>query len=230
MNTHYNSKYFQDRDILIPHLAETIKNIIISNNLKTILDVGCGTGQLVKYLNNNHFKAIGCDNSIEAVRFARRANGIKKIFQASAVKLPFKKNSFDLVVSISVIEHLTYKDAEKFISEANRVLKKVGYIFLVTPNWATPIRAIQGKKWFAYSDSTHIHYFTPSTLDNLLKKNNFINSIVNFPIQYQKSLEWEFPGLVSQLPLTFKKLFVYLLFSTPFSIIRNSFWYLAQKA
>lgn len=89
-NKYYNYKYFEERDVLDWHLAETIRMLVEKNEFKLILDVGCGTGKLVKYLLDNNFDAWGCDNSKEALKFARKLHK-KRIIKASATNLPFKK-------------------------------------------------------------------------------------------------------------------------------------------
>ena len=225
----YTPQYFRERDLLIPHLAQTIKKIMLENNLKKALDVGCGTGRLVKFLNASGFEAFGCDISQEATRIAKRVNGRSKIFLAPATKLPAKNGSYDLITAISVIEHLSKNEAQKFLREATRVLKPHGFIFLVTPNFATPIRMVQGKTWFGYSDPTHVNFFTPRQLARELKTCALTNIRTRFQIEYSKSIDWEFPSYFAKLPASAKKFLIYLLFSSPFYIIRNSFWISAQK-
>lgn len=202
---------------------------MIENNLKKVLDVGCGTGRLVKFLNDNGFKAYGCDVSKEAVTVAKRINGTPKIFLAAATKLPAKNSSYEIITAISVIEHLKKNDARKFLKEAARVLKSGGILFLVTPNFATPIRIAQGKTWFGYSDPTHVNFFTPRQLARELKACALDNIKTRFQIEYSKSIDWEFPSYFTKLPRSAKKFLIYLLFSSPFYIIRNSFWISAQK-
>src|SRR3989304_4817174 len=105
----YTKNYFCGHDVLIPHLAQGIIKLMPKNKLKKVLDVGCGTGRLVKHLNKQSlrsspaergaglkqsFRAIGCDNSPNAVRIAQKLNNKLTIKLASATKLPFKKNSF----------------------------------------------------------------------------------------------------------------------------------------
>lgn len=229
ISNYYDKDYFQKRDLLIPHLAEAIKDMMLKNHLQKVLDVGCGTGLLVKFMNTHRFRAIGCDASPEAVKEAKKTSGSRNIILSQASDLPFQSSSFDLVTSISLVEHLTQKEAIKFIKEAKRILKKNGFIFLVTPNFATPLRILSGGKWFAYQDPTHVNFFTPRSLSNLLVENGFKKPQTIFSIKYQKSLEWEFPGILGKLPKSVKKILVYLLFTTSFAVIRNSFWISAQK-
>ena len=228
LKNHYNKDYFEKRDHLDLHLAEALRILMMENNLNSILDVGCGTGQLINYLKKYGFKVAGNDISQEAIKRSP-ATIRKNIYNASATKLPFKEESLDLVTSISVIEHLTKKGRERFISEVSRVLKPKGYIFLVTPNWNSPFRYIQGKNWFAYSDPTHTHYYSPKTLAKQLKSHGFKNIKFQFKTIYSPPYEWELPGILQKLPRFAKSILTYLLISTRFSFIRNSFWIAAQK-
>lgn len=225
---YYDEKYFRERDHLDIHLAEAIKIFMDENSLKRVLDVGCGTGRLVKFLNEEGFEAMGCDNQETAVKYAKKL--IKNaVVKASATKLPFKKGSFDLVCCVSVLEHLIKKDTKKFLTEAKRVLAPNGFVLLVTPNFATPLRYIQGERWFGYSDPTHVNFFTPGKLSGLLRSYGFINVKLHFKTKYTSSFDWDLPGFTHKFPRPLKNFITYLLISTPFSNIRNSFWIAAQK-
>lgn len=212
--SHYNMKYFTERDYLDMHMAESLKILMKDNGLKKVLDVGCGTGKLVQYLNENGFDAYGCDSEDVAVNLAKKINRRNAISIASATHLPFPNTSFDLITGISLIEHLSKSESIDFLKEVRRVLKPNGFIFVVTPNFASPCRFIQGKKWFGYSDPTHINFFTPLSLANLLKDYGFYNP--RFWFKTNDTNYW-------------KNFVYYLLFSTPFCFIRNSFWIAAQK-
>ena len=148
---------------------------------------------------------------------------------ASATALPYKNNSFQMITAISIIEHLNQIDAVKFVKEARRVLKNDGYIFMVTPNYSSIFRLIQGKNWFGYSDPTHINFFTPRSLEQLLVKTGFYKVKNRFKIKYQKSLDWEFPKPLNNSPKFLKSFAVNLLYDSPLTFIRNGFWIQAQK-
>lgn len=230
MKNFYDQQYFEKRDFLSPHLAKTLEYLMEKNNLKSVLDVGCGTGLLVSYLDKKGYRSIGCDNSESAVRSARKINKKGTIISASATKLPFAKNSFDLVTAISLVEHLTKRETLLFIDEAKRILTTGGFIFIVTPNYASPFRIIQGKKWFAWQDPTHINFYTPQKLTKIITKKGFGNIKCQFELKYKGNPNWEFPPKVAMLPNIIKKFLIYLSYSTPLYIIRNSFWLRAQKS
>ena len=229
MRNKYTKTYFKQRDVLVFHMAETVKDLMKKNKLKKVLDVGCGSGLLVKYLQNEGFKTQGCDISPEAIKMAQIVNPKSIIKKASATNLPYKNNSFDLVVSISVIEHLHQNEVEIFLKEARRVLIRNGRLFLVTPNFSSPLRIIQGKNWFGYSDPTHINYFTKHSLTETLKRNGFLENQFQFNLKYHDSINWEFPPPFAKFPKLLKLIIIYVLFSTPISYARNSLWVFSKK-
>jgi 2-polyprenyl-3-methyl-5-hydroxy-6-metoxy-1,4-benzoquinol methylase len=100
-----------------------------------VLDAGCGCGYGSYYLaENGARKVIGIDISEEALQFAK-SHYIKdnvEFERMDAVKLLFESNSFDVVVSFEVIEHV--RDYERYLREIRRVLKPSGVLILSTPN------------------------------------------------------------------------------------------------
>ncbi|QFR39033.1 class I SAM-dependent methyltransferase [Candidatus Gracilibacteria bacterium 28_42_T64] len=108
----------------------------IPSDVKTVLEAGCGEGTLTiriakKYPNLN-IKAfdIGEEN-IKSAKLLAKKEGIKNIefFNGDAENIDFPDNSFDLVVSSHVLEHLPSFD--KGLSELKRVSKK--HVFFAVP-------------------------------------------------------------------------------------------------
>ncbi len=225
---YYDTFYFEQRDHVDIHMAQAIRLLMKKHKLKKVLDVGCGTGRLVQWLQQHNFQAYGCDTAEKAVKIAKKITN-NKVVKGSAQKLPFKTNSFDLITCISVVEHLTQKQVDMFLKEARRVLKKDGLIFLVTPNYATPLRYIQKEKWFGYSDPTHINFYTPTSLKSILKNHSFQNIQLYFETTYDSPFDWDLPGFLRKLPKPLKTAITYLLIATPLLYIRNSFWIAGQK-
>lgn len=103
---------------------------------KSVLDVGCGAGTGVKYwLTKGARKVTGVDISEDAIRRAKvRHKGINRatFALADAQALPFGNDSFDVIVSLEAIEHLS--EPEKFLLECRRVIKTGGTFICSTPN------------------------------------------------------------------------------------------------
>lgn len=129
-------KYFKVYDVLnslIPY-RETLNEIVseITGNDLVILDVGCGTGNLMaSILKKKKIKNIfGVDYSDAALNIAKEKSIFNKfIFQKVDIansSLPFKDNYFDYVVMNNVL--YTIKDNKRLnvIKEIYRVLKPGG--------------------------------------------------------------------------------------------------------
>lgn len=94
---------------------------------KEILDIGCGKGDYTYFFGKRN-KVIGIDLQNVVKEKYRNFN-----FQiADATSLPFQDNTFDVIISFDVIEHI--ENDKKMMTESYRVLKKGGKIFFGTPN------------------------------------------------------------------------------------------------
>src|SRR3989344_7208057 len=109
----------------------TIRSYIKNNEKIKILDVGCGTGYNIKIM-RKFGEVYGIDYSKEAIKFCK-LNKVKNVKIASAEKIPFKDNTFDLVTSFEVLYHKGIKDDNKALQEIKRVCKKNGIIVIRLP-------------------------------------------------------------------------------------------------
>lgn len=95
------------------------------------LEVGCGRASISSYFSQNNFDVTCLDLSAEVISLAQeifRKNGHKGNFVVGdALDLPFEDKSFDVVVSIGLLEH--FEDIYRPISEQYRILKDGG-VFL----------------------------------------------------------------------------------------------------
>jgi ubiquinone/menaquinone biosynthesis C-methylase UbiE len=129
-------------------LLQSIKKYAPKNKMK-ILDVGCGTGILMKTLSSVH-DVSGIDYSEDAISFCRLRE-LKNVKKASANDLPFENNVFDLVTCMDVLYHVGI-DIEKALHEINRVLKPQGILAINLPAfsflYSSHDRAIETAKRF----------------------------------------------------------------------------------
>jgi len=119
-------------------VLEFLKDIRL--NKKKVLEIGCGYGSLSVYMSKRGAKVNGVDISSEAIKISRRnalLNKQKIIFrQANGENLPFKDQSFDLVVCCETLEHIS--NYKKAIDEIVRVTKNSGKIIITIPNSLNP--------------------------------------------------------------------------------------------
>jgi len=95
--------------------------------MKWILDAGCGIGYGTHILG-----AIGVDLDLEALHIAKSRYSHLDFVRADVHSLPFRKESFDMIVSFEVIEHVI--DVQRYTKEIYDCLKMHGLLFISTPN------------------------------------------------------------------------------------------------
>jgi len=182
-----HAKYFTKNIIsrkLVKNFFNEIGNIYKSIEVNNILDVGCGEGFVLSYLNSikKIEKASAIDVDPDEVKDAKQNLPFCNVLEASAYTLPFKDKEFDLVICSEVMEHLEYP--EKAINEIQRVSNK--YILLSVPN--EPIWRILNMARLKYWNNLGN---TPGHLNNWSSK-QFVKVISNyFHIQLiKKPLPW----------------------------------------
>lgn len=88
-----------------------------------LLDVGCGNGKYLK--ENKHVFKMGCDRSHGLMEICR-CKGFE-VLLSDCLRLPYRDDSLDAVISIAVIHHLsTGERRRQAISELMRVLRPTG--------------------------------------------------------------------------------------------------------
>jgi SAM-dependent methyltransferase len=94
-----------------------------------ILDAGCGSGRNMVEL-ARHGSVSGVELSDASVELAR-ARGVGEVIEGSVMEMPFAENSFDLAVSLDVIEHL--QDDRGALRELRRVVAPGGALLVTVP-------------------------------------------------------------------------------------------------
>ncbi len=143
-------------------------------NYGKVLDVGCGTGDLLLMLDRKRklqkakLKLYGIDISRKMLEKARKNLGSKAIVQYGDVEsTPFKADYFDVVASTEAFHH--YEHASKAISEMHRVLKKNGILLLADLSIVNPII----RKLFYIIEPGHIKLYSKEEFKTLLQNAGF---------------------------------------------------------
>ena len=99
-----------------------------------ILDIGCGTGRLLRRMHAcwPSARLVGVDLSEGMVTRARRLTPAATIYQAAAEHLPLEDDSIDLVTSTMSFHH--WSDQAHGLSETSRVLHHGGIFILADVN------------------------------------------------------------------------------------------------
>ncbi|HEY9059258.1 MAG TPA: methyltransferase domain-containing protein [Pseudobacteroides sp.] len=108
---------------------EEIANVIHLNNSFKVLDVACGNGNMLKMLSGkNRIQAYGVDISENMIKEAKCRYPEMQFVSSNSSKLPFEDSFFDVITVCAAFHHFT--EPQRFASEAKRVLKPGGYIYL----------------------------------------------------------------------------------------------------
>jgi len=143
-----------------------------------ILDIGCGDGAMFYLFNQeyniNRFELYGVDSSEIALTIAKEKNPDVHYEKSDAYNLPFSDNTFDLIVSSDVIEHLLYPD--KMFAEMKRVGKLGSHVII-----GTPIRYTENTLDGAHQKE----YFSTEFYDFIAKVFNNIKIIQSHELLYR---------------------------------------------
>lgn len=93
------------------------------------LDVGCGTGLILRHLPKG---SVGLDINPRNIKQAKKHAPLAKLIAGDIEKMPFPKHSFDVIVCTDVLEHLI--DPEIALKEIFRVLKAGGILIGSVPS------------------------------------------------------------------------------------------------
>lgn len=111
-----------------------IKKKIDSDEIKTILELGCGTGGFGDLVNDqDRYKITGIDIFEPYLKICRKKGKYVEVINKDLTKtLPFKDQSFDAVVCLQTIEHLKRENGMKLLEEMEEVAKDL--VIISTPN------------------------------------------------------------------------------------------------
>ncbi len=108
-----------------------LKDLFKDLKKKKVLDAGCSEGAFLEYLKNEKLDFMAIDVDKNAINFCKKRGFEKNVRYGSILDIPFKENSFDIVTSLDVVEHVD--DDKQAIGELKRVCKKKGIVFLIVP-------------------------------------------------------------------------------------------------
>jgi 2-polyprenyl-3-methyl-5-hydroxy-6-metoxy-1,4-benzoquinol methylase len=128
-----------------------------------VLDVGCGSGDLLRTYQSLGWLAKGVEVHPRSCE-AARAQGIE-VHQGTVFDAPYAPGSFDLVILRHVIEHVL--DPVSFLRTAAGLLAKSGVLVLSTPNAGGLGFSLYGSCWYPLDAPRHLLLFDPRSIRRL---------------------------------------------------------------
>lgn len=122
-------------------MYEDVLQKIDERPFKSMLDVGCGTGNLLSRVIDQYddVRVSGIDFSTNMLNVASEVLGSNvELVLGDAEQLPWPDNSFDLLVCNSSFHH--YPEPLTVLMEMRRVLKSDGRVIIADPWWSRTIR------------------------------------------------------------------------------------------
>jgi ubiquinone/menaquinone biosynthesis C-methylase UbiE len=122
----FSERYERGRDAGYHALVDALTVDLVRRHArgKDVLEVGCGTGLILKEVARDARRASGADLSGGMLRRARE-RGLR-VAQADATAIPFASESFDVVCAFKVLPHV--RDLKAALAEMARVLRPGGHL------------------------------------------------------------------------------------------------------
>jgi SAM-dependent methyltransferase len=162
-----------DRDCL-DRLAREV------GDLGPICDMGCGPGQIARYLHRKGVKTLGVDLSPKMVAEAQRLNPEIHFHQGDMLSLPDEENSWGGIAAFYCIIHIPREQIVDALREMKRVLRPGG-LLLVTFHIGQEIKHLD--EWWEKPVNLDFAFYLPSEMEAWLREAGFelVETLVREP-------------------------------------------------
>lgn len=150
-----------------------------------VLEVGCAQANICLLLAELGYETYAVDIRSDFLRYSRLKHERGKIFHvcASGLNLPFKENTFDVIILGELLEHVA--EPQNLLISTLRSLSNEGVLIITTPNASSllehhktfkeakdDIKKLKAKQ-FGPAGDDHLFLFTSSELKEVVIQNNF---------------------------------------------------------
>jgi ubiquinone/menaquinone biosynthesis C-methylase UbiE len=153
-------------------IERMLMSVIGSSSAHRVLEVGCGTGHWLAFLESHGYKVSGMDPSPHMLKKAMDHVSSKDLKQGYAEEIPWEDDSFGQLFCVNAVHH--FENKSRFVSEAFRVLRTDGGLLIVGLD---PHKGCD--QWFVYDyfDGTRdldLRRYLPSQeIEKLMKEAGF---------------------------------------------------------
>ncbi len=155
------------KKIPLKFLVDYLQSSKILDTRRRVLDVGCGFGMVIHFMEKCGLQAEGLEQSVDAVDYAQKEFGLK-VHHGSIFSHDLPANHYDVVFSTAVMEHFT--NPRGALEQMRRLLKPDGLLFVNTPDFKGMVLREGIDRWFKF---VHTFYYTNVTLSSLIQLAGF---------------------------------------------------------
>jgi SAM-dependent methyltransferase len=132
----------------------------------SILDIGCSSGAFLKTMQGPRWKLYGIDMEASTAERAQAATGAE-VFVGDAMDAPFPRESFDVITSFDLIEHVY--NPPQLMERVGEWLKNGGLFVGQIPNIDAWEARLFGSYWYGLELPRHLFHFSPQSIRHLMK-------------------------------------------------------------
>ncbi len=192
LGKYYESQEYYSHDTkntgVIGRLYKLLRTINIRRKYKIvsehigagkILDIGCGTGELLNYFQKKNWECYGIEPNVPARKFAQAHYRLKVEEEQGLQNMPVE--SFDIISMWHVLEHVP--DINERMERVKQLLKKEGFLIIALPNLSSRDAGFYGTYWAGLDVPRHLSHFSPVAFTNLAKKHD-LQIVRTLPLKF----------------------------------------------
>ena len=161
---------------------QVIKNYSVKKKVKMIndlsirkgrvLDIGCGTGDLLSAFENDGWKINGVEPSDKARELAGRKISSKELLVSDIDALSNDpKDKYDVITMFHVLEHVP--NLLEYVARLKQLLTKDGCLVIAVPNYKSYDAGYYKEFWAAYDVPRHLWHFSQESIQHIFEPFDF---------------------------------------------------------
>lgn len=140
------------------------------NKNDTVLDIACGTGELLKYYESKDLKTYGIDISKNMIEIAKRKAPNSTIITKSVYEINKINKKFDGISSTFTLVHIPKEKINDFINNVRSILNDNGIFFIL---FTTNLKEGLQKEPLNSNYNYYVVNYSNKEIINILKNNGF---------------------------------------------------------
>jgi SAM-dependent methyltransferase len=181
---HYATEFFEElaRKPFDCQLLDEFANSVRGEGV--VCELGCGPGQVARYLKDSGVDIRGIDLSLEMVRVATRLNPDIPFQQGDMLSLTLEDDSLAAIVLFYSIIHIKREDVTRALQEMHRVLTPGGRLFLAFHGGDGELHR---DEWYGETVSIDFRLFQGNEMSSYLEAAGFedIRMVERAPYEFE---------------------------------------------